>query len=116
MWIIEDITEFVQNVQPVQQNKVDKFLLQTYFGGFYMGVFLKQTRRNSNFNSCQVYGLSIFEHQNESHKAVQTRYISVSDRNVEREIARISTSDIEEFSSMGATGDIILEMYVTLVL
>ena len=35
---------------------------------------------------------------------------------VEREIARISTSDIEEFSSMGATGDIILEMYVTLVL
>ena len=35
---------------------------------------------------------------------------------VKREIARISTSDIEEFSSMGATGDIILEMYVTLVL
>ena len=31
MWIIQDITEFVQNIQPVQQNKVDKFLLQTYF-------------------------------------------------------------------------------------
>ena len=60
MWIIQDITEFVQNIQPVQQNKVDKFLLQTYFvRGFYLGVFLKQTRRSSNLNRCQVYGLSI---------------------------------------------------------
>ena len=117
MWIIQDITEFVQNIQPVQQNKVDKFLLQTYF--VRDSIWVSFLNKHGGARTSIVAKFMVSLYSNLKMKVIKQYKQDISQYqtgDVKREIARISTSDIEEFSSMGATGDIILEMYVTLVL
>ena len=112
-WNIQDITEFIKIVhRPPKREQVGGFIINTYFNKQSIWVSFEnkhETTVVAKFMIClfSTIKLSVIKQYKHDISQFQT--------DVKQEISRIPSLDIQEFSRIGVTKDIILEMYITIM-
>ena len=116
-WNIKDITDFVQILkrQP-EQKQIGEFTLNVYFEKNSICVSFNNEHRSHQTTVVARFMISLYS--NTKMRVIKQYKHDISQfliGSVKREISCIPNSDVEEFSRIRATKDIILEMYVTVL-
>ena len=114
-WNIEDITEFVQIVHPPIRKEVAGLSLTIIFNKQFIHVSFEN--KQGIYKTTVIAKFIISLYSKIKMRALKQYKLDISgfQTDVEHEIAHIPYSDIQEFSHIGATENIILEMYITII-
>ena len=115
---INDITDFVQfhSSQPEQIQISELFTLNVYFESNSICVSFNNEQGSYQTTVNARFMISLYS--NTRMQVIKQYKHDISQfpiGGVKQEIARIPNSDVEEFSCIGATNDVPLEMYVTVL-
>ena len=114
-WYIEDISEFIQINHPPIQKQVAGFGVNITFGK--QSIFASFEDKEESFQTTIAAKFMIRLFSRTKMRVIK-QYKNDNSQfrtDVEQEIACISNSDIKEFFQIGATENISLEMYITVM-
>ena len=115
-WYIEDISEFIQINHPPIQKQVAGFGVNITFGKQSIFASFEDKQESFQTTIAAKFMIRLFSRTKmRVIKQYKNDDISQFRTDVEQEIACIPNSDIREFFQIGATENIFLEMYITIL-